>query len=115
MGIPSITIFSRFSDSFSTPMALMSKPVGADTGATQFTRMSGASSTARPLVNVMTAPFDALYGVRPLRGRRPPIEAVLTMAPPGAMWGTKYLVAKKIGRTFTVHMKSNCSVVRLIM
>ena len=63
----------------------------------------------------MTAAFDALYGVRPLRGRRPPIDAVLTMAPPAPMWGTKYLVAKKIGRTLIVHMKSNCSVVRFTM
>ncbi|KAG1648001.1 hypothetical protein GQR58_030162 [Nymphon striatum] len=63
--------------------AARSNPVAADTGATQFTRMSGASSTARPLVSVMTAPFDALYGVSPLRGRRPPIDAVLTIELPG--------------------------------
>ncbi|KAG1648002.1 hypothetical protein GQR58_030162 [Nymphon striatum] len=83
MGMPSTTIFSMCSGRSALPIVFRSNPVAADTGATQFTRMSGASSTARPLVSVMTAPFDALYGVSPLRGRRPPIDAVLTIELPG--------------------------------
>ena len=57
--------------------------VSPATGQSALTRMlSGPSSAAIDLVIVITAPLDALYQVRPGRGRRPAVEAVLTMQPP---------------------------------
>ena len=54
------TCASIASGGVSIPIAFLSNPVGDETGATQLTRMSGASSAARPRVSVMTAPLDAL-------------------------------------------------------
>ena len=59
------------------------RPVSPITGQTALTRiLSGASSTAIDLVMVITAPLEPLYQVRPGRGRRPAVEAMLTILPP---------------------------------
>ena len=64
-------------------MNFASMPVSPATGQRQLTRMFfGASSTAIDLVAVIAQPFEALYQVRPGRGRRPAVEAVVRMTPP---------------------------------
>ena len=58
-------------------------PVSPATGQRQLTRIFfGASSTAIDLVAVITQPLEALYQVRPGRGLRPAVEAVLMITPP---------------------------------
>ena len=60
-------------------------PVALITGQIAFTRMLyGPSSAAIDLDIRFTAPFDALYHVRPGRGRMPAVEPTLMMAPPCA-------------------------------
>ena len=56
----------------------------------------GASSTAIDLVAVIAQPFEALYQVRPGRGLKPAVEAVVMMAPPPcrSMTGTTARVEK---------------------
>ena len=67
----------------SPPMNSAVRPVSPITGQIALTRiLSGASSTAIDLLMVITAPLEALYQVRPGRGRSPAVEAMLTMLPP---------------------------------
>ena len=44
--------------------------------------LSFAYSTAKVLVALITAAFEALYHVKPGRGRMPAVEATLTNDPP---------------------------------
>jgi hypothetical protein len=63
---------ARFSG-VSSPMKEASMPVSPATGHRQLTRMFfGASSTAIDFVAVIVQPLEALYQVRPGRGRSPP-------------------------------------------
>ena len=65
------------------PMKASSSPVSPMTGATQFTLiLSGASSTARDFETRFTAPFEALYQVRPGRGRMPAVDPMFIIDPP---------------------------------
>ena len=77
-GMPA-TNFSRFSGVSAMPMKVSSKPVSPMTGQMALTRMpSGASSTARDLVRMFTAPLVLLYTESPGLGRSAAVEEVLT-------------------------------------
>ena len=79
---PSGTVASKASRGLA-PRKEDSSGVSPATGQSALTRMlSGPSSAAIDLVMVMAAPFEALYQVRPGRGRRPAVDAVLMMQPP---------------------------------
>ena len=76
---------------------MASSGVSPATGQSALTRIfMGASSTAIDLVIRMHAPLLPLYQHRPGRGRRPAVEAMLTMAPPpcAAITGTACLAAQ---------------------
>ena len=74
---------ARFSAVSACPMNSSSSAVSPITGLMALTRMFfGASSAAIDFVSVITAPFEPLYQVRPGRGRRPAVDAVLMIAPP---------------------------------
>src|SRR3954463_4111201 len=75
----------RFISSVTAPPANSAEsPVsGLKTGFTQLTRiLSGPNSAAIDFERTITAPFELLQTVRPGRGRRPEVEAMLTNAPP---------------------------------
>lgn len=57
--------------------------------------LSPANSTAIVLLALMTAALEALYQVRPGRGRMPAVEAMVTKLPPlpfFCMYGMRTLV-----------------------
>ena len=88
---------AEFITGVSSPMNCASMPVSPATGHRQFTRMFfGASSTAIDFVAVIAQPFEALYQVRPGRGRKPAVEAVVMIEPPPcfSMIGTTASAAK---------------------
>ena len=58
-------------------------PVSPITGQMAHTRIFfGPSSAAIDFDRMIAAPFEPLYQVRPGRGRRPAVEAVLMITPP---------------------------------
>ena len=58
------------------------RPVAPITGQMALTRiLSGPSSAAIDLVIRFTAPFEALYQVRPGRGRMPAVDPTLMIEP----------------------------------
>jgi hypothetical protein len=94
----------------SPPMKVGSNGVSAITGATAQTRMpSGASSAAIDFETRFTAPLEALYQVRPGRGRMPAVEPILMMTPALRlrMSGTTACANRKIDLTLTAKRRSN--------
>ena len=78
-------------------MKCASSGVSPATGQSALTLIfMGASSTAIDLVIRMQAPLLPFYQHRPGRGRRPAVDAVLTIEPPpwAAITGTACLAAQ---------------------
>ncbi len=87
------------------------------TGQRAFTRIfQGASSRAREWVARLAAPFEALYQVRPGRGRSAAVELTLRITPPPAsrITGAAARTKWKIDFTFTRNTRSKSSSVTSI-
>ncbi len=73
---------ARFSGVSGKPMNSSNMPVTPITGQMALTRiLSGPSSTAMDLDSTLTAPLEALYQLRPGRGRMPAVEPMFRITP----------------------------------
>ena len=76
------TNLARFSGVSGKPMNSSNMPVMPITGQIALTRIpSGPSSTAIDLDSTLTAPLDALYQLRPGRGRMPAVDPTFKITP----------------------------------